>query len=696
MLVNDDDLELLATTRGKDLTSLRIYNSQLFSEDGLIYISKYCKELRTLCLENNMVLFRKENGEWLHELALRNMVIETLHFENYSNNYDVKDVTLLAENCCNSLVSLKISPCILSELREAFRHAIRLKYFEGAIFDENEDYSSFKFPMNISGLRIHDLPQTSFPLLLPYVNQLRELHLTCINLQRNCKCFLFERCPNLEVIDTHDIWGDTGLQVIGLCCKKLRKLTYGERVTHMGLIALAQRCYNLEYLHVRLSDISNEAMECVGTHLNNMRDLRISLIMEGGMDVPLDNGIRAMLRGCSKLRRLRISLCNGGLTDVGLGYIGKYGHNLRYLFLGCTGESDAGLLELSKGCQKLRKLILEDCPFSEQAVATFVFNIYSLRNVRASMIKCKAFIVACSMSVGDTTQRKQAVMVIGVDGKPSNAALKKIDEIPAVEEFVFLVLYGLGEEGLVHVAKYCNQLRTLSLKGRSMSDEEHGKWLHELAIHNTVLESFHCRFEFTRYEYDVQDLHLCSLSLLRDAFRHALRLEDFSGAYYRKDHSELFQMKLWSTCIRTNLKNLRHFSVNKFGKTDIPLENGSRAMLTGCNKLERLDIILRRGGLTDVGLGFIEKYGHNLKYLSLECIGESDVGLVELSKGCSRLRALRMKDCPFSEQAVSTFVFNMHSLSQSWLPAVATYQQQVSRLLLDLHFDTEKRTLSAK
>nr|GEY64879.1 ACT domain-containing protein [Tanacetum cinerariifolium] len=47
----------------------------------------------------------------------------------------------------------------------------------------------------------------------------------------------------------------------------------------------------------------------------------------------------------------------------------------------------------------------------------------------------------CSTSViGSTTQRKQAVMVIGVDGKPSNEALKKIDKIPAVEEFVFLVL----------------------------------------------------------------------------------------------------------------------------------------------------------------------------------------------------------------------------------------------------------------
>ena len=49
-------------------------------------------------------------------------------------------------------------------------------------------------------------------------------------------------------------------------------------------------------------------------------------------------------------------------------------------------------------------------------------------------------VIISSMSFGRIAQRKQAVMVIGVDEKPSKKALKKIDEIPAVEEFVFLAL----------------------------------------------------------------------------------------------------------------------------------------------------------------------------------------------------------------------------------------------------------------
>lgn len=44
------------------------------------------------------------------------------------------------------------------------------------------------------------------------------------------------------------------------------------------------------------------------------------------------------------------------------------------------------------------------------------------------------------MSVVRTAKRKQAVMTIGVDEEPNKEVLKKIGEIPAVEEFVFLKL----------------------------------------------------------------------------------------------------------------------------------------------------------------------------------------------------------------------------------------------------------------
>ncbi|GKF95548.1 alpha/beta hydrolase fold protein [Tanacetum coccineum] len=82
--------------------------------------------------------------------------------------------------------------------------------------------------------------------------------------------------------------------------------------------------YQFESLKVSLGDISNEALECVGTHLKNMRDCCIWLGKEDGIsDLPLDNGVRAMLIGCKKLEWLDISLYYEGLTDVGLEYIRK-------------------------------------------------------------------------------------------------------------------------------------------------------------------------------------------------------------------------------------------------------------------------------------------------------------------------------------------------------------------------------------
>lgn len=44
------------------------------------------------------------------------------------------------------------------------------------------------------------------------------------------------------------------------------------------------------------------------------------------------------------------------------------------------------------------------------------------------------------MSVGRIAPRKQAVMAIGVDDEPTKDTLKRIGEIPAIEEFVFLKL----------------------------------------------------------------------------------------------------------------------------------------------------------------------------------------------------------------------------------------------------------------
>lgn len=58
-----------------------------------------------------------------------------------------------------------------------------------------------------------------------------------------------------------------------------------------------------------------------------------------------------------------------------------------------------------------------------------VGNILAAQNVNVNF-----------MSVGRTARRKKAIMAIGVDEEPNKDTLKKIGQVPAIEEFVFLKL----------------------------------------------------------------------------------------------------------------------------------------------------------------------------------------------------------------------------------------------------------------
>lgn len=152
-------------------------------------------------------------------------------------------------------------------------------------------------------------------------------------------------------------------------------------VTQRGLIALAQGCIELEYMAVYVSDITNEALENIGTNLKNLCDFRLVLLDREVTitELPLDNGVRSLLRGCQRLKRFALYLRSGGLTDVGLKYIGQNSQNVRWMLLGYVGESDEGLMEFSRGCPSLQKLEMRGCRFTERALAYAALQLKSLR-----------------------------------------------------------------------------------------------------------------------------------------------------------------------------------------------------------------------------------------------------------------------------------------------------------------------------
>ncbi|KVI08271.1 coronatine-insensitive protein 1-like isoform X1 [Cynara cardunculus var. scolymus] len=387
MIVRDSDIDLLTRTRGQELRVLKLDLCSGFSTDGLLQIGKLCNNLKTLYLQESLIV--EKDGEWLHELALHNKAMESLNF--YMTDlvkFDLKDLELIAKNCSGSLVSVKISECDVTDLVDFFRYAVKLEEFGGGAFSDHlEKYAGLKFPPILRSMALNYMSELELPVVLPFASQITKLDLLYALFDTDAHCFLFQRCPNLEVLDARDVIGDRGLQVLGQFCKKLCriKIERGDDeeglVSQRGLIDLAQGCLELECLHVNLTDITNEALECVGTHLKKLYDFRMILLdkEERITELPLDNGVQALLCGCSRLERLGIYLRPGGLTDVGLGYVGKYAQNVRYMLLGFTGDSDAGLVELSKGCPNLQKLEMRGCGFSEQALTAFVLNVASLR-----------------------------------------------------------------------------------------------------------------------------------------------------------------------------------------------------------------------------------------------------------------------------------------------------------------------------
>ncbi|KAG2723852.1 hypothetical protein I3843_02G166300 [Carya illinoinensis] len=392
MIVRDSDLELLARSRGRELHALKIDKCSGFSTDGLLHIGRSCRSLKSLFLEESSIV--ENDGKWLHELALNNTVLEALNF--YMTDLvkiSFEDLELIARNC-RSLLSIKVSDCEILDLLRFFHTANALEEFCGGSFNEHPDkYSSVSFPPKLCRLGLTYMGKNEMPIVFPYAPQLKKLDLLYALLDTEDHCMLIQRSPNLEILETRNVIGDRGLEVLAQSCKKLKRLRI-ERgadeqemedeegvVSQRGLIALAQGCLELEYMAVYVSDITNASLEYIGTYSKNLCDFRLVLLdrEERITDLPLDNGVRALLRGCEKLRRFALYLRPGGLTDVGLGYVGQYSQNVRWMLLGYVGESDAGLLEFSRGCPSLQKLEMRGCCFSERGLAAAVLQLTSLR-----------------------------------------------------------------------------------------------------------------------------------------------------------------------------------------------------------------------------------------------------------------------------------------------------------------------------
>ncbi len=172
---------------------------------------------------------------------------------------------------------------------------------------------------------------------------------------------------------------------MGKTCKEIRCLQIKDDdasyILHGGVVVISQGCAKLQYLALYVCDITNVALVMVGQGCLHLTNCHIVLRkkVKNFTKFPLDDGVKLLLMSYVNLTQFCLYLQQGALIDQGLAHIGKYGHNLKWLLLSTTWESDVGLTSLAYGCQQLECMEVQDCPFGEASFVTVAVAISSLK-----------------------------------------------------------------------------------------------------------------------------------------------------------------------------------------------------------------------------------------------------------------------------------------------------------------------------
>jgi len=98
--------------------------------------------------------------------------------------------------------------------------------------------------------------------------------------------------------------------------------------------------------------------------------------------------------------------------------------------------------------------------------------------------------------------------------------------------------------------------------------------------------------------------------------------------------------------------------------THQPLDVGFGAIVEHCKNLKRLSL----GGLiTDTLFEYIGAHGKKLEMLSLAFAGNSDRGLDLILSGCTNLKKLEIRDCPFGDGALLANAAKLETMRSLWM-----------------------------
>ncbi|KAM1235636.1 hypothetical protein ACFX2J_005070 [Malus domestica] len=427
MTVTDESLEMLGVCFG-GFKALSLVSCDGFSTDGLAAIATHSKNLIELDIQENQI--DEKSGSWLGCFPETFTSLEILNFASLNSDVDFDALERLVKRCI-SLKVLKVNKNVtLEQLQRLLTNAPQLLELGTGSFAVQEiaacqnsqflrAFSNCKNLHTLSGL------WEATTLYLPVVYPACTTNLTFLNLSYAAAlqswdlAELVAYCPRLRRLWVLDTVEDQGLKAVGSNCPLLEELRVfpsdpdGDGiirgVTESGFVAVSHGCRKLHYILYFCWQMTNAAVATVAQNCPDITHFRLCIMIPGQPDYmtnePMDEAFGAVAKNCTKLQRLSVS---GLLTDHAFEYIGKYAKNLEKLSVAFAGKSDLGMQCVLKGCPKLKKLEIRDCPFGNAAFLSDIEKYESMRSLWMSA--CNVTINACRLLASQMPRLNVEVM----------------------------------------------------------------------------------------------------------------------------------------------------------------------------------------------------------------------------------------------------------------------------------------------
>ncbi|KAI3495272.1 hypothetical protein L1887_37533 [Cichorium endivia] len=432
MVVTDESLEFLALNFD-GFKALSLLSCDGFSTLGLESIATHCKNLTELDIQENAII--DLGGDWLSFFPENLTSLRVLNFATLNSEVSFEALESLVSRC-KSLKVLKVNRKVnLFQLQKLLLLAPQLTELGTGTFTFSDDLqpvsttvtdleNTFAKCQNLRSISgFWDATLLYLPIIYPVCENLTFLNLSYASLDADELEQVLTRCKRLRRLWVLDTVGDKGLEAIGSNCPLLEELRVfpvfpvdpsQPGVTESGLVSISNGCPNLHYILYFCQRMTNAAVIETARNRPNFTHFRLCIITPYEPDhitnEPMDEAFGAIVKSCSNLRRLSVS---GLLTDLTFEYIGKYAKNLETLSVAFAGSSDAGMEFVMRGCPKLRRVEIRDCPFGDVALLSGLERYESMRSLWMS--GCEVTVDGCK-KLADEMPRLNVEVINDEDG----------------------------------------------------------------------------------------------------------------------------------------------------------------------------------------------------------------------------------------------------------------------------------------